>query len=232
MKKKLHWRLWLLRWHRRIGVVLSVFLLWMLMSGVLLNHGDDFDWDKKAISSDFWLTWYGVSERSNNLIIANKVVTVTDNGLYLAEQNLGDCSLLLGVIHLSDQVLIACPQHILLLSKAGELIDQIDQHIGLQQIFTATTSENDTVFLQDNKAVYRLNTDDLSFAITANYPNNWLKPVLPSARISMERWLLDAHSGRLFGRWGVWIVDALALLLGVLVFSGWALAKKRHQRML
>jgi hypothetical protein len=177
MKKKLHWRLWLLRWHRRIGVVLSVFLLWMLMSGVLLNHGDDFDWDKKAISSDFWLTWYGVSERSNNLIIANKVLTVTDNGLYLAEQNLGDCSLLLGVIHLSDQVVIACPQHILLLSKAGELIDQIDQHIGLQQIFTATTSENDTVFLQDNKAVYRLNTDDLSFAIAANYPNNWLKPI-------------------------------------------------------
>ena len=43
MKKKLHWRLWLLRWHRRIGVVLSVFLLWMLMSGVLLNHGDDFE---------------------------------------------------------------------------------------------------------------------------------------------------------------------------------------------
>ena len=113
----------------------------------------------------------------------------------MAEQNLGDCSLLLGVIYLSDQVVIACPQHILLLSKAGELIDQIDQNIGLQQIFTATTSENDTVFLQDNKAVYRLNTDDLSFAIAANYPNNWLKPVLPSARISMERWLLDAHSG-------------------------------------
>ena len=125
-------------------------------------------------------SWYGVSERSNNLIIANKVLTVTDNGLYLAEQNLGDCSLLLGVIHLSDQVVIACPQHILLLSKAGELIDQIDQNIGLQQIFTATTSENGIVFLQDNKAVYRLNTNDLSFAIAANYPNNWLKPVLPS----------------------------------------------------
>ena len=57
MKKKLHWRLWLLRWHRRVGVMLSFFLLWILMSGVLLNHGDDFHWDKKAISSDFWLTW-------------------------------------------------------------------------------------------------------------------------------------------------------------------------------
>jgi hypothetical protein len=158
---------------------------------------------------------------------------VTDNGLYLAEQNLGDCSLLLGVIHLSDQVVIACPQHILLLSKAGELIDQIDQHIGLQQIFTATTSEKGTVFLKDNKvAVYRLNTDDLSLAVSINHPNNWLKPISPSVRISLERWLLDAHSGRLFGRWGVWIVDALALLLGILVFSGWTLAKKRHQRML
>ena len=232
MKKKLHWRLGLLRWHRRIGVVLSVFLLWMLISGVLLNHGDDFHWDKKAINSDFWLQWYGVGESSNKLIIANKTLTVTESGLYLAEQNLGDCSLLLGVIDLSDQVLIACSQHLLLLTKEGELIDQIDHLQGLQHTFTAVAGENNTVFLQELNTAYRLSPDDLSLSVSTNHPSTWLKPISPSVRISMERWLLDAHSGRLFGRWGVWIVDALALSLGILVFSGWALAKKRHQRML
>jgi hypothetical protein len=232
MKKKFHWRLWLLRWHRRIGVLLSVFLLWMLVSGVLLNHADDFQWDKKAISSQFWLYWYGVDQPTHQIVIANKVVTITDSGLYLFEQNLGDCSLLLGVIYLSDQVVIACPQHLLLLTKEGEVIDQIDNQLGLQQTFTAAASENNTVFLQDLDTVYRLNTEDLSLSVIVNHPDTWLKPISPSARISMERWLLDAHSGRLFGHWGVWLIDALALFLVILVLSGWVLAKKRHQRML
>jgi hypothetical protein len=204
----------------------------MLVSGVLLNHTDDFQWDKKVLNSEFWLDWYGIAQATNKTIIANKTLTITDSGLYLAQQNLGDCSLLLGVMPINNQVVIICPQRILLLSNDGELIDHIDRQLGLQQTFTATTRENNTVFLQDVNTVYRLNTDDLSVSVSANAPSTWLQPILPLTRMSMERWLLDAHSGRLFGRWGVWIVDAFALLLVVLVFSGWVLAKKRHQRML
>jgi hypothetical protein len=47
MSKKFHWRFIVLRWHRRIGLVLSVFLLWMLASGVLLNHSDDLSLSKR-----------------------------------------------------------------------------------------------------------------------------------------------------------------------------------------
>jgi hypothetical protein len=108
MSKKFHWRLWLLRWHRRIGVVLSAFLLWMLVSGVLLNHTDDFQWDKKVLNSEFWLDWYGIAQATNKTIIANKTLTITDSGLYLAQQNLGDCSLLLGVMPINNQVVIIC----------------------------------------------------------------------------------------------------------------------------
>ncbi len=232
MKKKLHWRLWLLRWHRRIGVLLSIFLLWMVVSGVLLNHGDDFHLDQKAINSEFWLNWYGVKSTSNTLNIADKTLSITQSGLYLAQQNLGDCSALLGVMHLKEEIVVACPQHILLLTNTGELIDQSDSLHGLNQIFTAVTSENNQVFLQAKNRVYRLNTDDLNLSQSTFEPSTWIKVIEPSARISIERWLLDAHSGRMFGRYGVWFVDAFALILVILVLSGWALAKKRHQRML
>ncbi len=232
MKKKLHWRLWLLRWHRRMGVLLSAFLLWMVISGVLLNHGDDFQLDQQAVDSTFWLNWYGVQSTESNITIDNKTLSITQSGLYLAQQNLGDCSSLLGVMRLADMIVIACPQHLLLLTSNGELIDQTDSLHGLQQTFTATMSEANIAYLQTTNNVYRLNTDDLSLSLSTYQPSTWLKPIQPAARISVERWLLDAHSGRLLGHWGVWFVDALALILVILVLSGWALAKKRHQRML
>ena len=61
MSKKVHWRLIILRWHRRIGLVLSVFLLWMLASGVLLNHSDDLSLHKRFMSNVKLLQWYGVA---------------------------------------------------------------------------------------------------------------------------------------------------------------------------
>lgn len=232
MKKKLHWRLWLLRWHRRIGVLLSVFLLWMVISGVLLNHSDDFHLDQQVISSKILLNGYNVQPTGNPIIIADKTLSLSKSGLYLAQQNLGDCSTLLGVMRLKDLIVVACPQHLLLLTNTGELIDQSDSLHGLQQTFTAANQQNNEVFLQVNETTYRLNTDDLSLSLSTIRPNTWLKPIEPSVRISIERWLLDAHSGRIFGGLGKWFVDAFALVLIVLVLSGWALAKKRHQRML
>jgi hypothetical protein len=205
----------------------------MAVSGVLLNHSDDLHWNQQAISSHFWLQWYGVeTTQAKNQMIGHQLLSVTDNGLYLAEQNLGDCSLLLGVIIQKEQVIVVCPQHILLLTPAGEVIDQIDSHHGLQSSFTATTSENNRVYLQASDAVYTLNTEDLTLNATTNHPVAWLEAIKPTTRISRERWLQDAHSGRLLGRWGVWLIDGLALILVVLMTSGLVLAKKRHHRML
>jgi len=35
-------RLFLLRWHRRLGVAVSLLLIWLALSGIALNHS--FDW--------------------------------------------------------------------------------------------------------------------------------------------------------------------------------------------
>jgi hypothetical protein len=42
----------------------------------------------------------------------------------------------------------------------------------------------------------------------------------PERWLSWERLLLDLHSGRLFGQAGVWIVDAVGVLLITLASSG------------
>ena len=54
--------------------------------------------------------------------------------------------------------------------------------------------------------------------------------------LPLERVFLDAHSGRLFGSWGPWVMDVAAFLLVFLAISGcwiWTkqlLRKKRRSR--
>ncbi|MCB1676365.1 MAG: PepSY domain-containing protein, partial [Halioglobus sp.] len=66
-----------------------------------------------------------------------------------------------------------------------------------------------------------------------------LQPVIRDALpgraqwLSWERLLLDLHSGRLAGRAGVWLADAIGVLLCALVLSGiamWWLHRRRRQR--
>ena len=49
-------------------------------------------------------------------------------------------------------------------------------------------------------------------------------------RVTLARLLGDLHSGRLFGRAGVWFVDAAAILLLLLALSGPALWWRQYRR--
>lgn len=229
MTKKTHWRLVVLRWHRRIGLVLSVFLFGMLVSGVLLNHTDDLSLHKRFMSNTTLLQWYGVAPPPRYKFL-DKYLQVTTEGLWLDKQNLGTCSKLLGIAILEQMRVIACTERVILLSNQAEVIDQIDEPRGLKQHFLAMSQHNQTVFLKDEQLIYQLNADDLSFAVTKSSQSlTWFTPTLASTQISLERVLLDAHSGRLLGWWGKYLVDAFAVVLCLLLISGWWLAKKRHK---
>ena len=41
-----------------------------------------------------------------------------------------------------------------------------------------------------------------------------------SKQINLERFLLDAHSGRVFGKYGIYVIDVAAILLLILSITG------------
>ena len=232
MKHKTLGRLRVLKWHRRMGVILSFFLLWMLGSGILINHAHDLALDKRSVQSDFWLTWYGLSP-AKNLSIGSKNVTLNQEGLWLGEHNVGDCSRLLGVAHLPQEVVIVCPSHIFLLSLAGELIDHVDKSRGLVETLVKVAVVDQHVILQDQTHhLYKLDTQALALVLQPPSETHipWQHAQLPQQQLSYERWLLDAHSGRLWGIGGKWLVDGFSLVMIVLIISGWLLAARRRPK--
>lgn len=230
MKKKKHWRLIVLRWHRRVGLVLSVFLVWMLFTGVALNHSDDWSLAKSFIKNDNVLKWYGV-QAAAPLNIGNYPLILTTEGLWLNQHNLGDCSKLLGVVFINSQYIVACEERIVLLSNEAEVIDQVDKLRGLETPIQAMAKHHNVIFFRALQGIYQLNTEDLTLSpVTKNVTFTWLTPTQASTNISFERLLLDAHSGRLFGEWGKYFVDFFAMVLFTLLISGWFLAKRRHRK--
>ncbi|MSQ45314.1 MAG: hypothetical protein EXR26_04525, partial [Nitrosomonadaceae bacterium] len=48
------------RWHGLVGVGAVVFLVYLLLSGLIINHGDALKLDQTEVSSPWLMRWYGM----------------------------------------------------------------------------------------------------------------------------------------------------------------------------
>ncbi|PTQ88307.1 PepSY-associated TM helix domain-containing protein [Agitococcus lubricus] len=231
MAKKLHWRFWLLRWHRRIGIVLGFFLLWMLATGALINHSDDLGLAKKNLQSSLWHEWYGLTP-PKTLKIGQQSVSFREKSVWLGQDNIGACAEFIGWLTHKDYGVLACTDHVWLMLTNGDIVDQLDRSRGLNIDISAIGQYQEHLFIRDTQQqTWQLNVDDLSLSPSINSHQliAWQAQFILNSSLSQEQLLLDLHSGRLGGKWGVWLVDILSIGVCVLVLSGWFLSRKRHR---
>ncbi len=88
---------------------------------------------------------------------------------------------------------------------------------------------------------YRTNADFIEWHQTESLAATWARSEKPSLQfeqalktswrgtgLPLERVMLDLHSGRILGSWGVYLVDAAAVLFLMLAGSGvWLWGKRR-----
>ena len=93
--------------------------------------------------------------------------------------------------------------------------------------------EQDNIIIKSAHGYYRVNLDILQWSeydfINANWSSTSkiIEPlkanVLEQYRgtgLTAERTLLDLHSGRIFGKWGVYFVDLIAVLFVFIAITG------------
>lgn len=147
------------------------------------------------------------------------------------------------VINLSQFILLLQSQHLTLLTHNGEWIesialpDTLKTHPSLKQTkpqFITTPSQR--ILLLKNHQAWLL-SDDLNALMLVNFPET-TKPLLdtkadrlPSQQadalfaqydspLSLEKIILELHSGYFFGKVGPFLLDVFALLLLVMIISG------------
>jgi hypothetical protein len=245
MPRKAHFRFFLLRWHRRIGVVAALFVLYLAVTGILLNHAHGLGLDQQPVTSAFWARVYGLPPPAaigKGITLGSHELHAGAGKLYLDGQPIADCERLLGTVEKNAQVLVVCPRLLVLMTRDGQVIDQADTLRGVPSGLSAVAQQGDAVVLRRNNDSFAVDLTDLSVhplavsgAPAATTSLGSAQALMPAAtqvamapELTRERLLQDLHSGRIMGPFGVWLMDMAAVLFAVLALSGLVMARRRR----
>jgi len=235
-------------WHRYMGISAALFTLIIAVTGILLNHTEDFDFHDTHVQSEWILDWYGVEapEQLLSFPVGELHVTLMGDDLYLNRKEIdGDYRNLTGAVRFDDILVISVNNNILLLTPYGEIIERLKRSdgvpAGVEQIGVDAEGE---IAIRTLHEIYRPDTD---FIHWQRYDGDdsgisWASPEQLEPRLKkllqhhfrgevlpMERVLLDLHSGRFFGKAGPWLFDIAAALLILLSLTGsWIWLKRRR----
>lgn len=237
------------RWHRRIGLAAALLVLVLSVTGIALNHSPGLALDQNYVHWQWLLRAYGDDSgmRSGYRIDAGWVSRARGGQLSLNANAVTTCyDELVGALQTPQFVVAACADQLVLIQADGQLIEAIPASNGLPTPLQGIGRVDNAIVVQYEDRWFVADLDTLQFArpVTAGaLVEQAAAGPLPAALISTlpaaqqwltwERVLLDLHSGRLFGRAGVWVMDAAAVLLMCLASSGvamWALHRRRRVR--
>ncbi|HEY9147495.1 MAG TPA: PepSY domain-containing protein [Gammaproteobacteria bacterium] len=237
----------LYQWHRYLGLAVALLAVVLALTGVMLNHTEQLDLDKRQLSQRGLLAWYGIEPPSGRFFRAGEQwLSQWGEQLYLGRNELSyrHPHPLVGAVRLPAMIVAASDNELLLLTPEGQLIERLDGlggiPSGIKEIaLSATgqvrlkTSGGGVIGHPDSDSWQPEGPSAGQWPATAT-PPPWLRRALaqqhPGPSLSLERVVLDLHSGRLFGSWGHYLMDGAALLLLLNAASGVWIWWRRHRQ--
>lgn len=233
------------RWHRRVGMAAALFVMLLALSGFTLNHPDLLALDRVIVRSPLVLGWYGIRlpETIDGYAVGEHWITQVGGRLFRDTTPLTAChGEMMGAVAFGEGMAIACTGELLLFTAAGELRDRIDPGYGLPTPVTALGARDGQLLLRGPQHMYQVDSEGPTFTANAGVEPGWaaarplppalvqqLAPEAAGDAITLERLVLDIHSGRILGRWGVYWMDGVAALMVLLALTG-LIAARREPR--
>ena len=240
----------LYQWHRYLGLGVALLAVMLALTGMLLNHTGQLELDRRMVRQNWLLAWYGIEQANGRFFnLDGNWLSQWGENLYLGTNSLpyslsGE---LCGAVALSDMLVLAEHDSLVLLTPTGRLIDRLDRLDGVPEgIGAIAHAGNERILL---KAGEKTVVGDLASGRweQSTPPSTWpgeqaaprvvIQAIIeqrPGAELPLERVILDLHSGRLFGAWGSYIMDGAAVVLLFNIASGiliwWKRGRNQRQR--
>lgn len=226
------------RLHRSFGAFAVIFVLFMVLSGLAINHSNGLGLDQRKVSQPFMLGWYGLGKPSSirSYAVGDDWLSFAGSQLYLNDKTVATIPGGVGAVSNGDLFIAAGGDELLLLDHGGNLVERLPwapisaapiEAIGLHSNKIVSVKTADQVWLADADLLNWQRTEEpvaIQFWSSPKpAPDELQQRIMHVYRgegLSLERVLLDLHSGRIFGPIGVFIYDLLALALGFLSISG------------
>lgn len=232
-------------WHRRLGLSVFVVLIFLAISGFALNHSPALKLNKIALSSDWLLSWYGFEQASpTGFEVNGHWLYRSGNRLFIDSSSSTEdspaitCDLALRSAAANSAWLFAlCSDAMILLTPDGQFVEQFTLVDGLPSDLKALSVIDEKVYLLSDSAALEFDPQSLAIIPTGLAMQTMidrqaperalpeelaeqLEQSLSGPSISLETVILDLHSGRFFGDFGVLFIDLIGLLVCVLSITG------------
>ncbi len=222
-------------WHRRLGLLALVLLIILSITGIMLNHTESLELDSHNIDNRLLLDWYGLNPSGEPLSFqaGQHIVTQWDQQLFLNDRLITTThEPLLGAINNKDVMVILLSNTILLLDDTGSLIEQLQpafspfQRLGQFNNLACIEAADKKKYIADQDIIswQLIQIDKIDWSLPTVLNSSQKEQIRRSYRgsgLSLERVILDLHSGRLFNEnWGVYLMDASAVIMILLGMSG------------
>lgn len=246
-QKKSHYTRIVRRWHGHVGVAATLFLVLIVLTGIALNHEQGLKLDKREISTPWLMRWYGIkaAEPKQGYLLGEQYFAWEGDKWALGNKPLpGSAEHPVGAIEVGGVDYVATSSALYLYQADGQLLDKLEKQSLPAYPILALGKMGDSVVLKTPTAML-VSQDGLTWR-KADAGLTWssLQPLPGDVRdqmtvmlapgLSLQRIFLDVHSGRIFGRYGPWVVDLAAIALLMLGLSGvwmyWRSIKQGKQR--
>jgi len=233
-------------WHRYLGLVAAAFVLILSLTGLILSHTDSLKLGSLKVGSETLLGWYGIKapDSAVSYMAGKHWISRFGKKIYINGKEItGVQASLTGALSAADVIVVSQKDTVLLLTDKGELIESLNgahgvpdgiRQIGLNSNGQIVVRTSDRDYTVDNNFFEwkKTKVDNAEWATTAALPETIFDKMSKAYRgsgLSLERVMLDIHSGRILGEWGVYLMDGVVVLFLVLSISGvwvWATRKK------
>ncbi len=235
-------------WHRWLGGLTVVLVLLLSVTGIALNHAPALQLDRIYVDWPWLLRAYGVETPAitASYTSGQRRASLLNDRLYFEDKPVAEpVTALAGLVAQDGIFVAAASDSVLLLTAAGERIDFMDLSeqldgpilaIGLVagRAVLRTPGETwlaDAALTRFERAAID-NTSEVRWAQPSVVDETLaaaLKQDAIGRGLTLERVLIDLHSGRIAGPIGVWLMDIAALGLIFLSVSGLVLWRRRQK---
>jgi len=219
------------RVHRWVGLVIAFIVVLLCLTGIALNHTSQFKLGSKAAPKWIASAIYGDASAEQLVFsVDDRAFSTSTAGLLVADnEELVYCGHLAGIAKTGEYLVASCPATLVILSDQAELVEVFSLSGKKFESVSGIVSGQEAaeLYLVGENRVWLLDLDSMQISESALSPG--LTPSTnivpfgfsrPGAVINYERLMLDIHSGRALGGWGVWLVDLVAVGLLSLIVTG------------
>lgn len=213
----------LARWHRRLALLVGLWLALLALSGILINHAHDWGLDRSALPRPLLSLVYGIERDAPDYCAATPGIGPA-------------CADVFARIALPAGELLLASNQVFMLDNQGLVIETLAAaYLGLSNLERGLRL-GDELYLSDGGKTVRTNFDLLDFdvlepeAADALDGAPWQRRDTSEDSVTWERLLLDLHAARFLGPAARWFNDLMAGLILVLAASGAWLYRAKRQR--